>query len=186
MPSEAWFCGRISPKLRLACDREPGHGGRHRGYLVQHDEPVFWDADAPPAAEQLALVFDAADLIPLAEDPDPRAGTLIERAERFHALNPQVYRMACRVLRYMRDRGLPRFGIGAAWEILRFRYLETTGDVYKLNNNYRAFYARRILEREPDLAGFLTTRDCPHDSEYRTRPARPARQDAGPLEPMLS
>lgn len=33
-------CGATSGALR--CDREPGHAGDHRGYLVEQDTPVFW------------------------------------------------------------------------------------------------------------------------------------------------
>jgi hypothetical protein len=115
-----------------------------------------------------------ADVPPIADDDDdgPRAGSLTARAERFHRRNPAVYQYAVDVCRYMRRRRVEHYGIGAVWEIMRFKYLETHGDLYKLNNNYRAWYARRIMALEPDLAGFFSTRDCPHDPEYHAREVR--------------
>jgi hypothetical protein len=100
------------------------------------------------------------------EKTDPRDGTITERALRFHARNPHVYRFAVRVCRYMKARGLKHYGTKAVWEVMRFKYLETTGDIYKLNNNYTAFYSRLIMAQEADLAGFFETRESPHDPEY--------------------
>jgi hypothetical protein len=36
--------------------------------------------------------------------------------------------------------------------------LSTRGDEFKLNNDYRAPYARLIMRREPDLDGLFETR----------------------------
>ncbi len=114
--------------------------------------------------------LDPIDVQQIVEDTDdPREGTITERAERFHRRNPSVYTFAVSVSRYTKSKGVQHYGIGAVWEIMRFKYLETHGDIYKLNNNYRAWYARRIMQNEPDLANFFTTRACPNDAEYRTR-----------------
>ncbi len=124
--------------------------------------------------EQRSLFeIDKKDLTPIIEPTadDPRDGTIAERALRFHARNPHVYRLAVKVARFMKNRGLKRYGIGAVWEIMRFKYLETTGDIYKLNNNHRAFYARLIMETETDLSGFFQIRETTNDEEYRTREA---------------
>src|SRR5699024_5376234 len=108
---------------------------------------------------------EAAPLVPAPPD-DPREGTLAVRAARFHARNPQVYGFAGRVARFMKARGLAHYGIGAVWEVMRFKYLESTGDIYKLNNSYRAWYARQIMRRELDLVGFFAIRQSPHDPDY--------------------
>lgn len=123
---------------------------------------------------QQGLPFDplGAAAVPIEEDDDARLGTVAERAERFHARNPTVYDYAVSVCRYLLGRRVQHYGIGAVWEIMRFKYLETHGDLYKLNNNHRAWYARRIMEREPDLVGFFTIRDCPNDPDYHLREAR--------------
>lgn len=41
---------------------------------------------------------------------------------------------------------------------------ERFGDEYKLNNDYRAFYARLLMANEPELAGFFETRG--EDNEH--------------------
>jgi hypothetical protein len=117
--------------------------------------------------------LDESDTTPLIDpENDPRVGSIAERAERFHQRNPHVYRFAVKIARFMKARGLRRYGIGAVFEIMRFKILETTGDIYKLNNNHRAFYARLIMGQEQDLGGFFSIRESPHDSDYYERRAR--------------
>ena len=44
------------------------------------------------------------------------------------------------------------------FEVIRWEYdLKTTGD-FKLNNNYTAWYARLVMERNPSLDGFFQLR----------------------------
>jgi hypothetical protein len=53
IPTE--HCGARLPS-GITCDREIGHPGPPRGYLADHDEPIFWyddpayDDDNPPGA----------------------------------------------------------------------------------------------------------------------------------------
>lgn len=71
---------------------------------------------------------------------------------RFHQENPQVYVELVRLARRLRDRGSSRLSINMLFEVLRYRWaLRTRGDIFKLNNNYRSYYARMIMRREPDL-----------------------------------
>jgi hypothetical protein len=61
----------------------------------------------------------------------------------------------------MKDLGFPSFGIAAIWEAIRYdRTLEVgpDGDGYVMNNSYRSYMAREVMERESDLAGFFETR----------------------------
>lgn len=85
--------------------------------------------------------------------------TIREAFEAFHKANPHVYRM-------LRDLALPharrgqKIGIGMLFEVLRWRYyLQTSGDDFKLNNNYRSHYARLLMENEPALRGAFETRE---------------------------
>jgi hypothetical protein len=85
--------------------------------------------------------------------------TLEDNFRRFHAQNPHVYEMLVKLSRRWKRRGEGACGIGMLFEVARW-YLHVTGDgePMHLNNNYRAFYARLIMEREPDLAGLFKTR----------------------------
>jgi hypothetical protein len=107
------------------------------------------------------------DLAPLLDVDGPASGPHAARAAAFHRANPHVYRACVRIARRIRDRGVRHYGIKAVWEILRFSALETSGILYKLNNNYHAWYAREIMGREPDLVDFFETRCSPHDPDYR-------------------
>lgn len=84
----------------------------------------------------------------------PRSLTPKEKFEEFHRENPHVYRELRQLALDLVEFGHERIGIGMLFEVLRWqRALRTTDDDFKLNNNYRARYARLLMEREPRLAG---------------------------------
>lgn len=77
----------------------------------------------------------------------------------FHAANPHIYDALVVLARRAKAAGRKRAGIGMLWEVLRWDiFIRTTGTEYKLNNNLRSRYARLIMHREADLAGFFETR----------------------------
>ena len=76
----------------------------------------------------------------------------------FHADNPHVYVELTRMARQLASRGIKRYGIKALIEVLRWKSIKTTGEDYKINNNFTAYYARLIMEEEPDLDGFFKIR----------------------------
>lgn len=110
---------------------------------------------------QLLLVFDA---------------TMADKFVAFHESNPHVY---CTLRRLARDwvarTGRRQLGIGALFEASRWDIAITTNDPeFKLNNNYRAFYARLLMAREPDLDGLFQLRPSMADqfiAEYMPRVA---------------
>ena len=146
--------------------RNPGGGSGaeivpRRPAIVEHRA-----SGGAPLREALALnaqvsIFDALGV----SAPEPVGhvgpnGCSIETAFReFHADNPHVYDELVMLARRARSRGAVRIGIGMLFEVLRWRYtLRTVGDDFKLNNNYRSYYARLIMMREPDLAEIFETR----------------------------
>lgn len=84
------------------------------------------------------------------------------RALEFHVANPHVYEALVRYARQARNAGVDRVGIELLWNRMRWDWMletETEHDHdYKLNQNYKAWYARRIMELEPDLGGIFETR----------------------------
>lgn len=95
--------------------------------------------------------------------PSPRPArplTIQEGFEAFHRANPWVYEALRRLAVDLANRGHERIGIGMLFEVLRWHYTRAThGDEFKLNNNYRSRYARRLMDREPGLAGRFETRE---------------------------
>ena len=102
----------------------------------------------------------AGDLVQLTLRPAPVAlAALDDRFEAFHRENPQVFTALRALALRMVDAGVRQYGIAGLFEVLRYEHLiQTQGDGFKLNNSFRAFYARLLMEREPRLRGFFETR----------------------------
>lgn len=94
----------------------------------------------------------------ISSPPDERVPLQV-KFEAFHYANPHVYTELVMLARRAKRTGASKVGIGQLFEVLRWRHmLSTQGDEFLLNNSYRAFYSRMIMDREPDLGGFFETR----------------------------
>jgi hypothetical protein len=104
---------------------------------------------------------DDLDIHPIRE-PDYGAGRLSpnDRAELFHQTNPHVYENIVRITKTLQNRYKFRRGaIAMIFERMRWLYaIRTHGDNYKLNNDYRAWYARKVMAEHVDLEGFFEIR----------------------------
>ena len=77
----------------------------------------------------------------------------------FHRANPSVWDALIAVCLRMRQAGMRRWSINAAFEVVRYDYtLRTRGEPWKLNNTHRAYYARWLMREVPALAGLFETR----------------------------
>lgn len=84
-----------------------------------------------------------------------------DRFKAFHYANPWVMDRLIEMALRLRARGIQHYGIAALWEVLRYDWTLQTDDptsTIKLNNDYKAFYAREIMRRHPELDGFFATR----------------------------
>jgi hypothetical protein len=81
------------------------------------------------------------------------------RFAEYHAANPQVYAALRRFALDARRAGRSRMSINMLHERVRwYTTVEAVQDEFKINNNWRPFYARLLMELEPELAGFFETR----------------------------
>jgi hypothetical protein len=80
--------------------------------------------------------------------------------EDFHAENPWVYDRLRVLALAMRRSGVENYGIGGLYETLRYEASLSARDAegFKLNNNYRALYARELARNEPELQDFFKFR----------------------------
>ena len=80
--------------------------------------------------------------------------------DRFHSDNPRVYQVLVRLAREWVGRtGRHKLGIATLYERARWEIaLATTDADFKLNNDWRSYYARLIMAQEPDLAGLFDLR----------------------------
>lgn len=81
---------------------------------------------------------------------------LKEKFELFHEENPHVYDMFCKFTMQAINRGHKRL---SAWMVAnRIRWetsIETTGNEYKISNDFIALYARKFMEDHPEHEGFF-------------------------------
>ena len=85
----------------------------------------------------------------------------IERAfDKFDADNPWVYVQLRSMAIQLKRTGRDSYGIAALFEVLRYEHAVKTvsDDGLKLNNNFRALYARRLAQDEPELREFFKMR----------------------------
>lgn len=111
------------------------------------------------------VVRPPAEPMPLIISPTPEQvwgeGTIQDQFEAFDRLNPWVYDILVRMTRDLVRRGRTKIGIGMLFEVLRWQYAMTTVDSnseFKLNNNYRSRYARKIMTEYEDLWGIYEIR----------------------------
>ena len=108
-----------------------------------------------PIGTQLVL-----DVQPLVIPPHVIGATIQDRFESFHNLNPWVLDALEQLTADYVQRGRRRLGIKMLVEVLRWQYgRATTGDEFKLNNNYSSRYVRLILERHPEWSDIFATRE---------------------------
>lgn len=85
-----------------------------------------------------------------------------QRFWSFHETHPEVYR-ELRLLAFQGlARGQDRLGMKMLFEVVRWnRLMRGDGEHrdFKLNNNYTAYYARLLMDREPELDGMFATRE---------------------------
>lgn len=83
-----------------------------------------------------------------------------DRFEEFHKANPHVYQTLVWLAReWVHRTDRTKVGIAALWERMRWELaIQTTTKTPRLNNNYKAYYARLIMQTEPDLEGLFDVR----------------------------
>ena len=104
------------------------------------------------------------DLIGMIEPDLPHTASNAERAAEFDRLNPRVYAELRRLSFVLVNRGHKHFGVKMIFEQMRWQWYERTADVsgFKLNNNYTAYFARKLMAEEPSLRGVFNLRTV-HD-----------------------
>lgn len=86
-------------------------------------------------------------------------GDTEQKFEAFHRRNPHVYKAIVQIALDLKARGFGRCSIWLIFNRLRWLYaIQTSGDEYRLNNNFTAYYARLVMATVPDLDGFFETR----------------------------
>jgi hypothetical protein len=86
--------------------------------------------------------------------------TIQERYEAFRDLNPWVLEALETMTERYLSSGRRRLGIGMLVEVLRWHHdTATTGDAFKLNNDYRSRFVREMIARHPEWSEVFSLRD---------------------------
>ena len=102
-----------------------------------------------------------ADQLPLFPDDPGREAFL-----RFHAENPHVYEWLRKQALALRRRGRTHYSARTLIHAFRFHTAMTTTDqTFKINDHVSPWYARMLMEREPELGGFFEKRRAAADRE---------------------
>lgn len=127
------------------------------------------DPKKPKQPSILELIHGEEDHViqPIVRPEKGEGSSNLERQFlRFHELNPHVYNMIVKIAFELKRRGIKKTGISMIFERMRWLWaLQTRGDDYKLNNSYRAFYARKVMAENPELDGMFQTRIQKHKKD---------------------
>ena len=86
--------------------------------------------------------------------------TIGQQFRAFHAANPAVYDWLRANALALKRRGRERYSMKTLLEVLRWHHdVETDSTDFKLNNNFTAYYARLLMQEEPELDGFFELRE---------------------------
>jgi hypothetical protein len=113
---------------------------------------------------------ERVEVHPVDGGPDPEQEdrpSLAARFEAFDQANPLIYQALLKYsYEWIRLTGRRRLGIARLWEKMRWD-LETqsTEECPKLNNDYRSFYARKLMQ-EPGLQDLFETRHSAADDVF--------------------
>ena len=84
---------------------------------------------------------------------------------QYHRDNPGLYKRLVSMAYGLKAKGFTRYGMAGLFEVIRYENCSRYGEDFKIDNYYRAAYARLIMQKEPGLEGFFTTRRSKLDDE---------------------
>ena len=67
--------------------------------------------------------------------------------EEFHANNPKIFRLFCYFTKQVINAGHQKYSAEAIFNRIRwYTTVETRGDEYKVNNDYKPYYSRKYMK----------------------------------------
>ena len=87
-----------------------------------------------------------------------RYDELRAEVKKFSAAHPEVWRLFSKFTFDRIGLGFKNYSANAIFERIRWETDQAQGTEFKLNNNYRPFYARAFMTQYPEHDGFFRTR----------------------------
>lgn len=82
-----------------------------------------------------------------------------KRAIEFDIENPKIWELFLRFAREIARSGRDKYSVNMIFERIRWHTIvETKENNFKISNDFRAYYARKIMAEHPEFRGFFTLR----------------------------
>ena len=104
---------------------------------------------------------DSWTLFDIEPGDDP---VLVKKFRIYDAENPLIWRMFQKFTFQIMAAGHLNYSANGIFEGMRWHTAITGNDEFKMNNNYRAFYARKFMHAFPEHAGYFRTRKSVADA----------------------
>jgi len=72
--------------------------------------------------------------------------------------NPKIWALFVHYASQAKQKGFTRYSANGIFEVIRFHTGVSGNDGFKINNNYRPDYARKMEEMFPEFKGFFQKR----------------------------
>lgn len=83
-----------------------------------------------------------------------------KKFEVYHRDNPHVYDLFIKFSTQAKESGKKQYSAKSVFERMRWHVdIETVGETFKLNNNYTAYYARKIMQDYSEFYNFFSIRE---------------------------
>lgn len=106
---------------------------------------------------------------------------MVKAFDKFDRENPDVFAAFERLALTAIKKGKTRLSSKLICEVIRWEvFLETSGEEFKINNNYTAFYARKFMDRHPEHGKCFETRRSKADRKFTNNPQSPVTYPGSP------
>lgn len=79
--------------------------------------------------------------------------------DKYNEQNPVIWDLFVRFAYQAKHKGFSRYSAKGIFELIRWHTAANSNDRFKINNNYHADYARRLMNLYPEFKGFFETRN---------------------------
>lgn len=81
------------------------------------------------------------------------------KARQFDRANPEVYTLFKRYANTARRKGIEQYSATSIFERIRWDFEVEQGKTFKINNNHKSYFARKLMKEDTKFANFFRTRE---------------------------
>jgi hypothetical protein len=79
--------------------------------------------------------------------------------KKYDEENPKIWALFVKYAIEAKQKGFKSYSANGIFEIIRWNTKESGNDGFKVNNNYRPDYARKMMNKHPEFKGFFQIRE---------------------------